>query len=818
MEPQLILNAETQLVTVDDPSPTVSVLWDRAAQQAVINTAVGPTIASRVYALVHTAMFDAWAAYDETAIGTQLGDNLQRPPGENTETNKIKAMSFAAYRVLAELFPEERTVFADVMAELCFNPDNTTTDVTTAAGIGNVSAEALMSFRREDASNQENGYVDTTGYVPVNTPDNIVDIERWTAERVPIDSPDAQIQDFLTPQWSILAGFSLDAPDQFRPPAPQPFLLVDDATVDLDAQTIALADGAVLDISPELVGTIINPDFIAQAETVVDFSANLTDKEKLIAEFWEDAGGTSFPPGTWMTFGQFVSARDDNTLDQDAKLFFTLGNAVFDAGIATWEAKVFYDYVRPVRAIRSLGELGLIGEFNEDLGGFAIEAWAGPEKGTQTILAKDFTTYQLPGSDPSPPFSEYTSGHSSFSAAGATVLELLSGSDAFGTRVLFAPGDSRFEPGFTPQEEITLAWDTFSDAVDEAGISRLYGGIHFIEGDINARTLGEAVGVAVFERAQSFIKGGPQPFLIGTRDADKLFSNELAEQLYGRGGDDVLSGGLGDDSIWGGDGSDVLRGGAGRDVAFGDGGDDILDGQAGNDIVSGSEGNDVVIGGLGDDILMGVTGNDVLAGDSFSGGDGSDIFVYGSGDGADTILDFTVGADLIGLVEGELTFADLTASQEGSNTLLTVTDGGEVLAVLNGVDAAALDESSFILVPDVSNPEEALALINGGSDIVGTDEADNLVGTNGDDLIDGLLDYDTYTGGAGADQFVFSPDQGIDTITDFKVGIDQISLGNLTADAVRLLALNNDTLVLTNENELLGIVQGVTGLDRGVFA
>ena len=93
-----------------------------------------------------------------------------------------------------------------------------------------------------------------------------------------------------------------------------------------------------------------------------------------------------------------------------------------------------------------------------------------------------------------------------------------------------------------------------------------------------------------------------------------------------------------------------------------------------------------------------------------------------------------------------------------------------------------------------------------------------LTGTDGDDLLDGLAGNDTYTGGAGADQFVFAVAQGIDTITDFEVGIDQISLGGLTAEGVKLVELSSDTLVLTNGNELLGVVQGVTGLDSSVFA
>jgi tRNA 2-thiocytidine biosynthesis protein TtcA len=152
--PSLNLDPETQLVTVDNPTPTISVLWDRAVQQAVINTSPGPTVASRAYGIVHTAIFDAWAAYDPEAIATQLGDELQRPEEEITEANKQEAMSYAAYRVLSELFPSQVEIFNELMAELGFDPNNKTTDTSTAAGIGNVSAEALLNFRRNDNSNQ----------------------------------------------------------------------------------------------------------------------------------------------------------------------------------------------------------------------------------------------------------------------------------------------------------------------------------------------------------------------------------------------------------------------------------------------------------------------------------------------------------------------------------------------------------------------------------------------------------------------------------------------------------------------------------------
>lgn len=519
----LQLDPVSQLVTVNDPSPTISVRWDRAVQQAVIDFSPGPTVASRAYGILHTAMFDAWAAYDPDAIASQLGDNLQRPTRENTEANKTEAMSFAAYRVLTELFPTEQATFDQLMQELGFDPSNTTTDTTTAAGIGNVSAETLMQFRRQDGSNQQNGYVNNINYQPVNSDsENISDIEKWTPEFVPIDSEpgDADFsrqQGFLTPQWSVVTPFGLESSSAARPVAPEPFLLVDGATVDLDAGTITLADGSVVEITPAIVGTdpsagaIINQGFVSQAQRVVDISANLTDEQKLIAEFWEDGGGTSFPPGTWMTFGQSVSARDKNTLDQDAELFLALGNAVFDAGVATWEAKVFYDYARPVRAIRELGKLGLLnnGAIGTDAitgeTGFVINAWAGPGLGTQTILADNFLTYQTPGSDPSPPFAEYTSGHSAFSAAGAQILQLFTGSNEFNASITFAPGESRFEPGVTPANPLTLQWDTFSAAADEGGISRLYGGIHFDDGDQNGRSLGRQVGDIVWQRAQQFV-------------------------------------------------------------------------------------------------------------------------------------------------------------------------------------------------------------------------------------------------------------------------------------------------------------------------
>lgn len=513
---ELNLDPQSQTVQVADPTPSLSVQWDQVTQLAVAETDPGPTIASRAYAMVHTAIYDAWSAYDETAISTQLDDQLQRPASQNTAENKAEAMSFAAFRVLDDLFATQTDSFQSLMTDLGYNPADQSRNPETPAGVGNLMADAILAFRHADGSNQTgtdvngNGqpYSDTTGYVPSNPVGAAVDIEKWTPERVPIDSPPEsaiKVQKFLTPQWTQVTPFALSSSDQFRTEPPQPFLLVD-GTTDLENATITLSDGTELDINKNLIGTVINPVFISQAETLIETSSNLTDDQKLIAEFWEDANETAFPPGTWLTFGQYVSARDNHSLDQDAKMFLALSNAIFDAGIATWDAKVHYDYVRPVRAIRELGQLGLIGEFNQELDGFAIDAWT-PEGFTQTILATDFLTYQTPGGHPSPPFSEYPSGHSSFSAAGAAILQRFSGSNDFGASVSFEPGESRFEPGVTPNQSVTLTWDTFTYAAREAGVSRRYGGIHFADGDLNGERLGQQVAEVTWQRTQDLISG-----------------------------------------------------------------------------------------------------------------------------------------------------------------------------------------------------------------------------------------------------------------------------------------------------------------------
>jgi hypothetical protein len=207
-----------------------------------------------------------------------------------------------------------------------------------------------------------------------------------------------------------------------------------------------------------------------------------------------------------------ISYRDKQTIDEDIKMYFALNGAVFDSSIAAWEAKRVYDYVRPASAIQ------------HKYAGQMVEAWGGPNQGKQLIPGETWRPYQSL-TFVTPPFAEYVSGHSTFSAAAAEVLTRFTGSNQFydGATVLYGEdfnedgipdllgqhivpiGGNMFEN--SPSEVITLQWETFQEAANEAGLSRRYGGIHFQDADLFARTMGTEIGAQAFELAQQYWQG-----------------------------------------------------------------------------------------------------------------------------------------------------------------------------------------------------------------------------------------------------------------------------------------------------------------------
>ncbi|WP_341732605.1 Calx-beta domain-containing protein [Microcoleus sp. EPA2] len=194
----------------------------------------------------------------------------------------------------------------------------------------------------------------------------------------------------------------------------------------------------------------------------------------------------------------------------------------------------------------------------------------------------------------------------------------------------------------------------------------------------------------------------------GGKGNDVILGDSGSDSLLGDQGNDSICGGEGDDTVYGDIGSplpigvvggqDQVCGGEGNDLLFGNEGSDTINGDAGNDTILGGKDSDSLVGGAGNDVLIGDEGSDTLL-----GGSGRDLFFLTSGQGSDTISDFRKGEDLLSLAGG-LTFAQLSIShstngQDASpTTFIRIANSGELLAVLNGVQASAIAPSDFVQI------------------------------------------------------------------------------------------------------------------------
>jgi hypothetical protein len=443
------------------------VLWNNTTLQAIRNVRPSIPVSARALAIVHTSMYDAWAAYDPTALSTRSGSRLRQPDSAHTLENKSEAISFAAFRALVDLFPTERAYFSLMMNTLNYDPANHSTNPNTPAGVGNLSAQAVLDFRHRDDSNQlgdlnPGPYSDYTRYRPVNTPQHLKDPNHWQPQLVvnAKGQTGSTAQRFENAQWANVTPFALTSTNL------------------LAGRGLAHYPGA---------------GYTEQAQQVLHYSAELTDAQKVSAEYWLNGPNREQPSGHWCLFAQFISARDKNSLDQNIKLFFALTNAALDTSIACWAAKREYDSPYPLTAIHYL--------FN----GKQVQAWGGPSKGGQMINGSYWQPYR-PANLLAPPFPEYCAENSAFSAAAAEILRSFTNSDRLGMSYTQAAHSSMVEPN-NPVSNLTLKWDTISQAADDAGLSGLYSGTHFPRSDQDGRRLGAKVGTSVWLAAQSHING-----------------------------------------------------------------------------------------------------------------------------------------------------------------------------------------------------------------------------------------------------------------------------------------------------------------------
>ena len=325
-------------------------------------------------------------------------------------------------------------------------------------------------------------------------------------------------------------------------------------------------DGVTMDISPvsfgnNPLGTNDGGGYPMNPITEQPYVPEIVkrgDFRRVIAEFWADGPNSETPPGHWNVMANNVSDNPltekriggtgpiVNDLEWDVKLYFAVNAAEHDAAYGCWGTKRIYDSTRPISMIRYMGELGQSSDptgpsYNPDglplvpglievitpessapgqrhaaladfVGEIAILAWPGGPtdpttqySGVQWIRAKEWVPYQK-DTFVTPAFPGFTSGHSTFSRAGAEVLTHFTGSPFFpgglGTFLAHQNEFLKFELG--PSTDVQLQWATYYDAADQAGQSRIWGGIHILTDDFNGRIMGSAVGDNAYFKARTY--------------------------------------------------------------------------------------------------------------------------------------------------------------------------------------------------------------------------------------------------------------------------------------------------------------------------
>ena len=437
---------------------------------------------------------------------------------------------------------------------------------------------------------------------------NIVNLNRWQPLRLlefvdQAGNPSQSEPAFIGAEWGSIIPFALSEADRqifsrdghdyrvYHDPGPPPSIEGPDSDlykwgfslVAKWASHLDPADGVEIDISPRSIGNIETyprdfadfPDFYADEGgssysrghamnpvTGQAYEAQMKprgDYSRVLAEFWADGPDSETPPGHWFVILNSVQDHEDferrfeglgevlDTLEWDVKAYFALGGAMHDAAIAAWGAKGWYDYIRPVSALRAMADRGqssdqtlpsfddmgivlepgyielvaegdpLAGEDGEHVGKIKFLSWRGPDfiddpaeeaAGVGWILAENWWPYQRP-TFVTPPFAGYVSGHSTYSRAAAEVLTALTGSEFFpGGKSKFKISANDFlvfERG--PSVDLTLEWATYKDAADQSALSRIWGGIHPPIDDLPGRLMGEQVGKDAFRLAKEHFDG-----------------------------------------------------------------------------------------------------------------------------------------------------------------------------------------------------------------------------------------------------------------------------------------------------------------------
>jgi hypothetical protein len=399
--------------------------WNERALEGIRMDTPHPPGQARNLFSFSAVMYDAWAAFDTNAIGFVYRAKHTAP---DIAAARREAMSYAMYRMMLERHSFSRTATnqADAnpafMVALGYDPNNTSRDPSTPAGIGNRIYDAVSAWFLEDGSRQTAGTPFPTANPPVAYPDypvghprryafanppmnpflhgisdgtnnTVVDVNIWQRLIVAgsIDQngfPQNPLQGYLGAPWLWVRTFSLSRIDPDKPwidPGPPPFLgTATDAEFKANLVAVIRAsselttqDGVTVDISPATIGNntlgVNDGDgYATNPVTGQPYVSNIVlrgDFTRALTEFWADGPSSETPPGHWNSIANHVSDEltsfrvggtgpEVDRLEWDVKMYFALNAALHDAGCAAWSVKRHYNAWRPITPIRYCGGLG----------------------------------------------------------------------------------------------------------------------------------------------------------------------------------------------------------------------------------------------------------------------------------------------------------------------------------------------------------------------------------------------------------------------------------------------------------------------------
>jgi len=458
----------TQSFDFDNGNALLEVIFPaiRPARVVISPTGGDATVIIYLSMLLQASWFDSIAPYHRTAVGfhSRLG---RRPASEATNRNRNTALIYASYRILNSHLPQFSAAWRNMLTSVGLDPDDNQENTRTAIGLGNLAARRVIESRHHDGMNwkgDEGGrkynlrpFADYTGYQPVNTAYELRNPSRWQPDIVSSGNGLFQVQQFVTPQMGRTDAFTFDDPAAFPIATP------------IDSNHLR------------------RQAYKRQADEVLAASAHLTDRQKMTAELFNNKFvSLAEVPG--------AAAVQAGNMDLEKVVHYlsTTEIALFDVGIVVWYNKLRFDTVRPFSAIRYL------------YGDQRITAWGGPGKGTvNDITGNEWRSYLGTADHP-----EYPSGSSGFCLAYAQAARLFLGRDQIENLGITLPaGSSVIEPGITPASDITLSWNTWTDWASDCGMSRLWGGVHFLAAIKNANSFAPRVGSLAYEFVQRHING-----------------------------------------------------------------------------------------------------------------------------------------------------------------------------------------------------------------------------------------------------------------------------------------------------------------------